>query len=410
MKLRVEHTRLRSLITEATYQDAFAQIKRGDTLVVKSGKQVYKSEIISKFSNQVTFEWEGEYYIITDNSYNGKNLDTMRMVIGDDGKKKRTVKGPTIKGVYNIIIKRGDKIVTGVTPDNGRPKDKEQDQEKAKSQFERRREDIFSEFNNLDTGDVIEITTGKVITKGADKGSLAKNSITTIKLKSEGEMGKWIKMSPVDFTGAEASKYSEYDNTYFFFDIGSIKTTKEGIILIPTTKNLTTGDTGKLQIKNVFGVENIGSHVKEPEYTVADIMKSPAMRNMMQKSPSLLNKILGRTKSTGIVPLEKKLSSIGLNSKPKKGKRVKYEFTGADIRPDKAFNFKNGKTYIGKFTKQNVIRRTGDNRRESMYLTMGNKNDDGTYNVTVDYVKTVNNEPQREQIGKGKIKIIELTN
>jgi len=408
MKLRVEHTKLKSLITEATYQDAFAQIKKGDMLIVKSGEQVYKSEIISKFSNQVTFEWGGQYYIITDNSYDGRNLSTMRMVIGDDGKKKTTVKGPTIKGVYNIIVKRGDKIVTGVTPNNGRPKDKEEDQESDNSQFKIRRDDIYSAFKDMKDGDVIEITTGKVITKGVDKGSLAKNSITSIKLKSEGLMGKWIKMSPIAFTGAEASKYSTYDNTYFFFDVGSIKTTKEGIILIPTIKDLNTGKTGKLQIKNVFGVENIGVHSGTPEYTVDDIMKSPSMRKIMLKNPSLLDKILGRNKPTGIVPLEKKLSSIGLNTKAKKGKRVKYQFNGVDIRPDKAFNFKDGKTYIGRFTKQNVIRRTGDNRRESMYLTMGNKNDDDTYDVIVDYVKTINNEPQREQIGSGKIKIIEL--
>lgn len=410
MKLRVEHTRLKSLITEATYQDAFSQIKVGDTLVVKSGKQVYKSEIISKFSNQVTFEWEGQYYIITNNSYDGKDLETMRMIIGKDGRKTGTVKGPTIKGVYNIIVKRGDKIVTGVTPDSGRPKDQEKDQEQAKAEFEYRRDDIFSVFKNLEDGDVVEITTGKVITKGTDKGSLAKNSVTTITLKSEGMLGKWIKMSPVDFTGAEASKYEAYSNTYFFFDSGSIHTTKDGITLVPTTKDLDSGKKGKLQIKNVFGVDNVGAHKGDPEFTVADIMKSPAMRNMMMKNPSLLDKILGRTKATGIVPLQKKLASLGLTTRPKRGKKVKFKYEGVDIRPDYRFNFKDEKTYVGKFTKQNVIKRTADNRRESMYITLGPQNDDKSYNVTIDFVKLVNNEPQREQVGKGKIKIIELTN
>ena len=410
MKLKVENTKLKILINEATYNDAFTQIKKGDTLIVKSGKQVYKSNVINKFSNQITFEWDGEYYIITNNSYDGNNLDTMRIILGNDGRQKRTVKGPTIKGVYNIIVKRGNKIITGVTSDNGRPKDLENKQNDSKVEFEHRRNDIFNEFNKLNIGDVIEITTGKIISKGSDSGSLAKNSITTIRLKSEGITGKWIKLSPVDFSGKEASKYKDYDNTYFFIDIGSIKTTKEGIILIPITKNLNDGKTGKLQIKNVFGVENIGQHSTEPDYTVADIMKSPSMRKMMMKNPSLLDKILGRNKSKGIVPLDNKLSSIGLSSTQKKGKRVKYQYIGVDIRPDKAFNFKNENIYIGKFSKQNVIRRTGDNRRESMYLTLGHKNEDGTYHVTIDYVKTVNNEPQREQIGNGKIKIIELIN
>lgn len=410
MKLKVEHTKLKGLITEATFQDAFAKAKKGDVMIVKTGGQIYKSEIINKFSNQLTFQWEGEYYLITSNSFDGKNLTTSRLVIGDDNKTKRTTKGPTIKGVYSIIIKRGDQIVSGVTPETGRPKDQQKSQEKAQDEFESRHEDIFSVFKELNEGDVIEITTGKVIRKGVDKGSLAKNSITTIKLKSEGISGKWIKMSPVSFTGAEGSKYSKYSNSYFFFDAGSIRTTKDGITLIPAIKDLNSGNMDKIYIDNVFGVDNIGQHTEDPQYSIDDIMKSPAMRRAMFKNPSLLDKILGKHKATGIVPLKQKLASLGLTNRPQRGKKVKFRYSGIDIRPDYRFNFKDKKVYVGKFTKDNVIKRTADNRRESMYITLGTKNDDGTHNVTIDFVKLVNNEPQREQVGKGKINIIELTN
>ena len=120
MKLRVEDIKLREPINEATYQDAFAQIKKGDTLVVKTGKQIYNAKVINKFANQDSFEWDGQYYLITDNSYDGKNLETRRIIIGDDGRTKGTVQGPTVKGVYNIIVKRGDKVVSGVTPSAGK--------------------------------------------------------------------------------------------------------------------------------------------------------------------------------------------------------------------------------------------------------------------------------------------------
>jgi len=412
MKLRVEHTRLKGLITEATFRDAFKMIKKGDTIIIKTGdpnNPKYIGKVVDVFGNQVRFEYGGETFIITDNSLDGSILNANMVYKNQEGgKEKTTVK--QLKGVFGILIKRGDKIVTSATPDTGRPNKQKKSQEKGNDETESRHTEIFSAFEKMEEGDVIEITTGKVITNGKDKGSLAKNSITTIKLKHEGLTGKWIKMSPVSFTGAESANYKKYSNTYFFFDGGSVKPTKNGITLIPTTKDLNTGETAKLQIQNVFGVENVGKHEIEPEVTMADIMKNPNMRKMFMKNPSLLDKILGRNKATGIVPLEKQMAKLGLTNRPTRGKKVKFKYSGVDIRPDFRFNFKDDKIYIGKFTKDNVIKRTADNRRESMYITLGNKNDDGTYNVTIDFVKLVNNEPQREEVGKGKIKIIELTN
>jgi TusA-related sulfurtransferase len=413
MKLRVEHTRLKRLITEATYRDAFKMIKKGDTIIIKTGdpkNPKYIGNVVDVFGNQVRFEYGGETFIITDNSLDGSVLNANMVYKNQEGGKEKTTTTP-LKGVFGILIKRGDKIVTSATPDTGRPKQQNKSQEKDQGETEDRHSEIFSAFQKMEEGDVIEITTGNIITKGVDKGSLAKNSITIIKLKHEGLTGKWIKMSPVSFTGADAADYKKYDNTYFFFDGGSIKPTKNGITLIPTTKDLDTREKGKLQIKNVFGVENIGKHEVEPEVNIKDMMKNnPTLAKMYMKNPSILDRILGKHKATGIVPLEKQLAGLGLTNKPTRGKKVKFKYNGVDIRPDFRFNFKDDKIYIGKFTKDSVIKRTADNRRESMYITLGNKNDDGTYNVTIDFVKLVNNEPQREEVGKGKIKIIELTN
>ncbi len=416
MKLRVEHTKLKSILTEATFVDAFKMIKKGDVLIIKTGdpnNPKYEGKVIDVFGNQVRFEYGGETFIITDNSLDGNTLNTNMVYRNKEGGSEKTVVKP-LKGIFAIIIKRGNQIVTSATPGAGgsdRPGKTKKSQEKEKDQTENRHAEIFSVFKKLEEDDVIEITTGKIITKGVDKGSLAKNTITTIKLRSEGLTGKWIKMSPVSFKGADASDYSKYDNSYFFFDASSIQPTKESIVLSPVIKNLNDGKkVDKLQINNVFGVENVGKHQKEPEVTVADIMKNPTMKKMFMKNPSLWDRILGRHKATGIVPLEKQLSALGLTNKPSKGKKVKFKYNGVDIRPDFRFNFKDDKIYIGKFTKDTVIKRTADNRRESMFITLGNKNDDGTYNVTIDFVKLVNNEPQREEVGKGKIKIIELTN
>lgn len=408
MKLRVEHITLKELITEATYQDAFSKIKKGDTMVVKTGKQVYSARIINKFGNQVTFEWEGEYYVFTNNSFDGANLTTHRLVIGDDGRTKRTIKGPTINGVYSIVIKRGDEIVSGVSPSQGRPEPQAKTQSKVHTDFEERKTEIINSFKGFTEGEVMEIKTGKLIASGKDKDSIAKNTITSITLHVEKVTDTLLKASPIDFVGADASHYQHLDNSYFYFGPESIEVTTEGINLVIKLKDVDSGKISKEYIKNVFSIENMGQYRNEPEFSVSDIMQSPAMRNMMFKNPSLLDRILGRNKAKGIIPLEKKLASLGLSSKVQKGKNVKFSYEGTDIRPEYRFNFTNGKTYIGKFTKDKVIKRTADNRRESMYIKLGNKLDDKTYEATIEFVKLINNEPQREVVGRGKIKLIDL--
>lgn len=407
MKLRVEHIKLKTLITEATYQDAFKQIKKGDTLVVKTGDKVWNAKITDVFSNQVRFEYGGETFIITSNSFNGNTLSTHFVYKNPKTGEEKTTKGKDVTGVYGMVIKRGNQIVTSVTPDSGRPKPQEKSQEKAQDEFENRKDDLVQTFNELEVGDVLEITTGKLITKGLDKGSLAKNTITKITLKVESTDGGRTKMSPTGFDGADASKYKTYHNSYFWFDAGSIGITKEGLTLTPTVKNLDDGSLNKVTITNVFGVDNIGKFKEKPDVTMNDIMQIPAMRNLMFKNPSLLDKILKRGPK-GLIPLKQKLAKYGFNTRPSKGKRVKFQFNGADIRPDYRFNFKDGKAYIGKFTKDDVIKRTADNRRESMYITLENKIDDNTYQVKIDFVRLVNNEPQREEVGRGKIKILEI--
>lgn len=407
MRFKVEDIILKTPINEATYQDAFNKIKQGDVIVVKTGGKVWRAEIIDRFGNQIRFNYDGQTYIITGNSFDGSTLTTDRVVYDKDGKEVRTTKGPTVKGVYSIIIMRNGNILTSVTPSKGRPDKQEKSQQAHHEKFEERKEDILKTLNELDAGDIMEITTGKLITKGKDSGSLAKNTITIIKLKVESVDENRIKTSPIDFSGSDASEYEQYHNSYFWFDSASIQTTPEGLILVAKVKNLDTKILNKVSIKNVFGIENGGKFKEEPQVTMNDIMKIPAMRNMMFKNPSLLDRILKRGPK-GLIPLKQILSKYGYSTKPSKGKKVKFIFNGPDVRPDYRFNFKDGKTYQGAFSKDNVIKRTADNRRESMYLTLGSKLDDKTYEVKIDFVKLVNNEPQREEVGKGKIKIIEI--
>jgi hypothetical protein len=404
MKLRVEHTRLKPLLNEATYTDAFNQIKKGDILVVKTGAGVYKVEVINKFANQISFQWNNQYYTITNNSFDGSNLHTFRLVMSDDNRTKRTTKGPIVKGVYNIIVLRDGATVTSVTPSAGR-NDSQSTKVKDKTQeFKQRYDELYSDISQINEGEIMSITTGKLITSGKDKGSLAKNTITTLKFYVKKKGAKLSFMKLYEVSGAESDKYNTIKKYMLAFGPESLGITDEGINITLSYKD-DSGKINKFQITNVFGVDNEGEFDKMPSVDIEALMDSPRMRAIMYKNPSILDKLLGRG-AKGIIPAQQILQKYGVKPRYKQGGKVKFKFIGSDIRPNYRFNFQDGEVYVGKFTKNDVIKRTGDNRRESMYLKMGENIGNNEYNVEVIYDRIVDGKSNPQKVGEGKIRII----
>lgn len=261
------------------------------------------------------------------------------------------------------------------------------------------------DLKQFDDGDVMEITTGKLVTKGIDSGSLAPNTITKIKLRVEKVGNGLIKTSLIDAEGQDATLYDKFADMYLFIGSESLQPTKEGINLI--LKGKSGNNVSKHYIKNVFGIENIGKFKEEPELSIQDLMNSPRLRSMMIKNPSLLDSLLGKKGGAGIIPLEKKLASLGLTTKSNKADKVKFKYYGEDIRPEYRFNFKNNDIYVGRYTKDNVIKRTGDNRRESMYIQLDKEISKNQFEATIIYDKIVDGKSNPVEVGTGRIKIID---
>jgi len=415
MKIKVIETSLKTLINEATYQDAFNQIKDGDTLIIKTGKDVYKTPVVDKLNNQVTIKWGNIYYVITNTSYDGKNLETIRLVKDKNNKPTTKINGPTIKGVYSFIVKRGDKIITSVTPQTGRSTELEKNQKKSKAEFETRRSEIFSVFDKLTEGDIVEITTGKLITKGLDKGSLAKNTITTINFICQGLHGNWIKLKLKDSNGFESDKYSVYKNSLFFISSGSIKIVDEGIILVPKVKDLKTGKLTKLYIKNVFGVDKVG-RVEQPknyELTTQDkmdiIRNSPALRKRYLNNPSFLDKLFNRNKTDNSGDATNLLNIFNSNKiNFKINDKIPFIYYGDDIiiNSAKDLRFEKSELYLGKYIGDNKIMVKSSNRKDTIIFTLiDNPDKNGFYNTKIEHQFTNLNKLAKRQLDSAKIKI-----
>ena len=124
--------------------------------------------------------------MITNNSLNGDNLITRRLIPGGGGK---SVNGPTIKGIYNIVIKRGGNVVSGVSINKGRSEPVEKQQEKKQKVDKNRYNELRGVIKSLGEDDTLEVTVGKLITTGRDKGSLATNTVAELSFNVEKLLG-----------------------------------------------------------------------------------------------------------------------------------------------------------------------------------------------------------------------------
>jgi hypothetical protein len=411
MKLRAEHIKLKQPINEATYQDAFSQIKKGDTLVVKTGNQVYDVRVINKFSNQVTFEWDGQYYLITHNSFDGSNLHTQRIITNDEGRTSGTVKGPTVKGVYNIIVKRNGNVVSGVTPSTGRNEPEGKKQKAKKNLAQDRYDDLTNQLKQFDVDDVIEITTGKVITTGKDKGSLAKNTITNIKLKVEKLTKGMVKAKVIEVDGAESSKYEKFKKRPIFISTDSLKPLGEGIGL--TFKYKEGEEVKKETIPNVFGLENLGMADPGKPHELSnqekwDIIKSsPQLRKRYLGNPTLFNQLFRGDKVKPKGDIDRLFRAMGSPVQELKyGDKVWFEYIGKDIDIAKDLQFEKGKEYVGKYLGENKIIVKSSNRKDAVeFKIVGTTDDDDISIVNVKHKYIRQNRPGARELDRAKIKI-----
>lgn len=417
MKLRVEHIKLKSLITEATYQEAFNKIKKGDTLVVKTGDKVWNAKIIDVYGNQIRFEYGGETFIITNTSFEGNTLNTTFVYKNPKTGEEKTTAGPKAKGVYGMVIKRGNQIITSVTPESGRPEKQAKSQEKAKDKSEQRREELVSVLRDADVDDILELTTGKLITKGRDKGSLAKNTVTTIEFIVKKVNNDNVFTKVLDAEGVDAEKYKNMEKYTIVFDAGSFTFTNEMIIATVKYRDPKVGGYKKHQIKNVFGFENKGvSEIDEPykltNQEKLDIVKSsPLLRKRYLANPSFMDKLFARDISApgDINKLFGVLGSPLDKLKPDTWVNFIYYGKGIDIPNVRDLKFKRGETYKGKYIGNNQIIVKSSNRNDSVtFSTVGNpdSHDFITANVTHDYKHL--NIPKKRELNRGKIKIKEL--
>lgn len=402
MKLRVENTKLKSLINEATYQDVVSQMKKGDTLVVKSGKGVYKPKVVDVFGNQVTLEHNGNRFIITPSSLDGTDMYTNVMVTKDG--EQVAAKGPTIKGIYHIRLERGGKTVAGVTFDEGMPEPDVKKAKKKKNIYQARFEELSRSIKGISEGEIMVVTTGSLVTKGKDKGSLKEGSIAELKFYVQKKVRDMIMLKLYEVEGKDTKEYEEMKKYILTYSPESLTVTEEGVTLYLKYKD-EEGKLGKVKIDNIFSIDSGGEFDKMPDVDIEALMQSPRMRKIMYKNPSLLDKLLGRG-AKGIIPLQQQLKDLGLGKSMKKGNKVKFRYEGENIRPEYRFNFTNGDTYIGKFTKQDVIKRTGDNRRESMYIKLLEKVGENKYKVDVMYDKIIDGKTNPKKVGEGIIKIL----
>lgn len=404
MRLKVENIKLRDTISEATYADAFSQIKKGDVLTIKTGKRIYKAEIIYKFANQISFEFEGQYYMLTDNSFRGNTLETRRLIVGDDGRTKGSVQGPTITGIYNITVTRNGKPVSGVTPEKGRTEPEAKKQAKQKDVSRDRYEDISNELKSFNEDDRMLITTGKLITKGRDRGSLARNTVTEITLevvkKTKGGM---LKTKMLSVEGAEASQYDYLKNQYIFIGSESIILTNEGITLL--IKTVSSGQPTKSYIKNVFSISNEGVDIGDTTDKVTDkdiwdvIQSSPHLRKRVYQTPSLLGKLFGKDPKYDPQALDLMFRAASDLGKYKKGDKVQFTYYGNPIKVAKDIDLERGGDYVGRFDGKDTIIIKSTNRKDVLEIKLvGVKGDKKVAQVT--HKSTRFNRSTEDDLGK----------
>lgn len=415
MKLRVENIKLKSLISEATYQDAFSKIKNGDMLVIRTGGPTYKVKVLDKLPNRVIIKWDDQYYIITSNAYDGSNLDTLRLIIGKDGDGSKTVNGPTIKGVFNILVKRDGKSISSVTTEKGRNPATGKKQKKKQQQHSNRFDDIEKELSTLGVDDILSITTGKLITTGRDKGSLAKNTVTEFKFRVSKMLNKSFKLETVSIDGAEASDYDSLKSNPIVINSSSIKPSGEGYELTYAISGSGGGSRGT--IKNVFGIENLG--ISEPDEEEEEglsnteilnlIKASPVLKNRYLGNPSLFNRLFNKNALTpkgDIVSLFNAVGS-GLND-IKKGSKIKFKYLGKNIDLARDLKISTGQEYIGKYIGDNRIIIKSTNRRDAIeFKLLGSPDSEDVFVSNVKHKYIRRNTPGAVDLKRAKIKIIE---
>lgn len=406
MRVTVESTQLKTLLTEEEYHSGFSKIQGGDMFIVVTDNKTYNGKVVDKYSTQIIVQIEGRNYVVTSNSLHDDELRSNEMVNGQ--------KQPTsiTKNVKTIIIRRNGNTITTLIPTNGRSngnngasgKPNKGPKPKApfiKPFYKNAFHEVVSVLKTVKQDNKLIIKCGELITPD----EIGTDSIITIEIHVRKIFKDDIILGAVtNIKGDTAGKYGDLQKDFIKISISeSVELTENGVTLLIKTKK----GGNSILLEGVFEI-HIGEFFNIKEPTFDDLMKDKGFRDIMLKEPNLMGQISGQM-GKGVLPASELLKKLGLNKGYfTRGKKVKFTYTGQEIRPKQVLTLSSGKEYIGVFNSSKEIKLSGSRRGESLLLKMKKKVKEQIYEVEITFNKLSNGQQEKHVVGHGIIQITDI--
>lgn len=401
MNAETNSTHTNILINEEAFHTGFDNIQGGDMFVIITDKHTFNGKVVDKYSNQIVTQIDGKNILFTNNSLDDDKITGFEII---DGKKV----AKTVVGVNQVIIRRNGNTVTTLTSKEA-TKDKNNsdkfdrfgnEEPEMGPNIREIYNDIDKALNSVAIDNKLIITTGTI----TNETEINYEPVATIEIHVRKIHNNDIIIGAVtDMYGDEVGKYKSLNDGFIKISKSeSLEMTDNGVVLmVKTTDN-------KIHfIETIIDME-IGEYFNVKEPTFDDMMQDKGFRDLMLKQPNLASRVAGEM-AKGVVPANDILKNLGLNHDYfTRGKKVKFTYTGQQVRPGKQLSLNSGKEYIGIFSTSRSIKLTGTKRGESLLIKLKKKTHEQIYEVEVTFNRINNGQQTSDMVGRGLVQITDI--